>query len=170
MNYDNLDFRTYISDLAAQRELPVTDVKITFNYEDGCDCIVTLSIKIWGEEEKDKFHFSDFTIRDMAEELFDRYFNVTEGLYEDIAACHLEGVSVYKRNRNGVLISVLFEGSNTWMSTSRTAKPYGSPVTEIITNNFDVYKYFEVRERVRDEREEAEISWNNHLDHLRKTA
>ena len=165
----NLDFKKIIDQQAAKRGLSATDVKIAFTYMDEI-LYMRLVMSVFGEEQSDKFCMDDFTFEEAVNFILDRFFVVSDDLYEAIAEEHLEGVD-FDKYIDGVRIEAYEDGRHTYMITSRSWKDGWKTFKYVdLTNNFDVDKYWSIRERVRDKREEADRIRFETESNLRKSA
>jgi len=148
MNTNLLDFKIVIDELAAKRGLTAKDVKIAFSYREGI-CFMKLVMSVWDEEVSEKFCMNDFDFEDAVNFILDRFFVVTDEIYEFIAEKHLAGDTVADW-KNGIYMNCEDENYMTTLFTEVHTKKDG---WKSITNNFDYGKYQDTLERMKEERE-----------------
>ena len=79
-----------------------------------------------------------------------KYFKVTDDMYSDIADCHLSGED-FDKEIDGYIVYVRDRGDNTEMSVAKDDD-------DDIPNTFDVCKYIDVIESIKEQREEEDES------------
>ena len=173
-----------IEQMAKCRNLPaVSDINIDTRIRNGKLDTVKISFYVgempvdveWsdciGLYDKDGYTLDAMAL--VAHEL-DGLFHVNDILYDSIAEAHLDNCGPFKKIINGVFLESHYDDYDTDI-IAISQKPYYDfedmrmCKTRDLTTDFCIYKYFEVRERVKERRVIADENEREHLEYLRRT-
>jgi len=141
-------FKELVRGIAAERGLTVSNVAGTIEFSSGKAEEISITFRVCDTWEVGIETNADNFDCDVRRELMS-YFSVDNTMYEDIAMAHLHGIA-FDECRNGVRLYCEFNKFDTELDTEML----DNGEIFYVFNNFNVNRYMEVYEKMREQMEE----------------